>query len=140
MDGESMILFCSFVFALDIFLCNTCCRYAMLNGIIESRKVRAQKGVSSSHSSESTFLPRRSEDRFEIEMLKESLKEWDEEMRWRDEVMRQQDDFYAQAFTQQQTILQVSRLNNFIRYRALSNTFKANLLHYIMYGKWRISK
>jgi hypothetical protein len=41
-------------------------------------------------------------------MLKESLKEWDEGMRWRDEVMRQQDDFYAQAFTQQQTILQVS--------------------------------
>jgi hypothetical protein len=34
----------------DIFLCNTCCRYSMLNGIIDSRKVRTQKVVSSSQS------------------------------------------------------------------------------------------
>jgi hypothetical protein len=27
----------------DIFLCNTCCRYSMLNGIVDSRKVRTQK-------------------------------------------------------------------------------------------------
>jgi hypothetical protein len=59
---------------LDIFLCNTCCKYAKLNGIIDSQKVRAQKVVSSSQSSGSTFIPRRSEDRLEIEMLKESLR------------------------------------------------------------------
>jgi hypothetical protein len=54
----------------------------MLNGIIDSRKVRAQKVVSLSQSSGSTFIPHRSEDRLEIEMLKESLRQQDEEMRW----------------------------------------------------------
>jgi hypothetical protein len=80
----------------------------MLNGIIDSRKVRAQKAVSSSQSSGSIFVPRRSEDRLEIEMLKESLRQRDEEMRRRDESMRERDDFYAQAFAQQQVILQVN--------------------------------
>jgi hypothetical protein len=47
--------------------------------------------------------------------------------------MRQQGNFYAQAFVQQQAILQVSSLNYFIRYRALSNTFKTNSLHCNMY-------
>jgi hypothetical protein len=48
-------------------------------------------------------------------MLKESLRQRDEEMRWwdevtrqRDEAMMQQDDFYTSAFAQQQAILQVS--------------------------------
>jgi hypothetical protein len=70
----------------------------MLNGIINSWKVRAQKVASSSQSSRSSFVPRRSEDRLEIKMLKESLRQWDEKMRRRDEAMRQQDEFYAQAF------------------------------------------
>jgi hypothetical protein len=46
----------------------------------------------------STFVPRRSEDRLEIEMLKESLWWQDEEMRQWDEVQRQWDDFYAHIF------------------------------------------
>jgi hypothetical protein len=95
----------------------------MLNGIVDSRKVRAQKAASSSQSTGgSSFIPRRLEERQEIKMLKETLRQWDEEMRHRDEeqrqrdegqrqqydAMRQRDDFYAQAFTQQQIILQVS--------------------------------
>jgi hypothetical protein len=57
----------------DIFLCNTCCRYSMLNGIIDSRKVRSQKATTSSQSSGgSSFVPLRSEDWLEIEMLKKS--------------------------------------------------------------------
>jgi hypothetical protein len=73
----------------------------MINGIVNSQMVRAQKVVMSSQSSGgSSFVPRRSEDRLEIEMLKESQQQRDEEMRWRDEVQRQRDNFYAQAFTQ----------------------------------------
>jgi hypothetical protein len=34
----------------DIFLCNTCCRYSMLNGIVDSRYVRAEKAAMSSQS------------------------------------------------------------------------------------------
>jgi hypothetical protein len=55
-------------------------------------------------------------------MLKETLRQRDEEMRWRDEdqrqrdevqrqqyeAMKQWDNFYAQAFAQQQIILHVS--------------------------------
>jgi hypothetical protein len=69
----------------------------MLNGIIDSRKMRAQKDASSLQSTGgSSFIPYRSEDQLEIEMLKESLwqrdekmRRWDEEMRRRDEAMRQ---------------------------------------------------
>jgi hypothetical protein len=42
--------------------------------------------------------------------------------------MRQRDDFYAQAFAQQQIVLQVSWLNYFSRNRALINTFKTFFL------------
>jgi hypothetical protein len=112
----------------------------MLNGIIDSQKVRAQKAASSSQRLGSTFVPRRSEDRLEIERLKQSLRQWDEEMRRRDEAMRQRDDFYAQAFAQQQAILPVSSLNYFIRYRAHSNTLKTNSLLCNMYSEWRSSK
>jgi hypothetical protein len=74
----------------------------MLNGIIDSQKVRAQKATaSSSASGGSSFVPCRSEDQMEIEMLKESLRQ-------RDEAMRQWDEVYAQVFAQQQIILQVS--------------------------------
>jgi hypothetical protein len=59
----------------DIFLCNTCCIYYILNGTIDSRKVRAQKATASSQSIRgSSFVPRHSEDWQEIEMLKESLR------------------------------------------------------------------
>jgi hypothetical protein len=86
----------------DIFLCNRCCGHSMQNGIIDSRKVRAQKVATSLQSSGgSSFVPRRSEDRLEIEMLKESLRQ-------QDEVMRQRDKIYAQDFTQQQIVLHVS--------------------------------
>jgi hypothetical protein len=37
-------------------------------------------------------------------------------------------------------MLQVSWLNYFIHYQALSNTFKINSMHCNMYSKWRISK
>jgi hypothetical protein len=70
----------------------------MLNGIIDSLKVRAQKVVSSSQSSGSTFAPRCSKDRLKIEMFMESPRQWDKEMRQWNEAMRQWDDFYAQAF------------------------------------------
>jgi hypothetical protein len=64
----------------DIFLCNTCCRYSMLNGIVDSQKVRAQKVVSSSQSTGgSSFIPRRSEELQEIKMLKETLRQRDKE-------------------------------------------------------------
>jgi hypothetical protein len=73
-------------------------------------------------------------------LLKESLRQQVKEMRRRDEAMRQRDDFYAQAFAQQQMTPQVSLLNYFICYRALSNTFKTNSLLYNMYSKWYSSK
>jgi hypothetical protein len=48
----------------------------MLNGIIDFQKVRAQKAASSSQSTGgSSFIPRRSEERQEIEMLKETLRQ-----------------------------------------------------------------
>jgi hypothetical protein len=67
--------------------------------------MRAQKVVASLQSSRSTFVPCHSEDYLEIEMLKESLRERDEEMRRWDKEMRQRNEFYAQAFAQQQTII-----------------------------------
>jgi hypothetical protein len=85
----------------------------MLNGVVDSRHVRAQKAVTSSPSigAGSSFFSRQSE----IEQLKETLRQRDEEQRQRDkfqraqyEAMRQRDDYYAQAFAQQQLILQVS--------------------------------
>jgi hypothetical protein len=80
----------------------------MVNGIIDSRKVRAQKSAQSSQSSWSSFVPRQLKDRLKIKMLKESLRQWDEEMRQWYEAMRQQDEYYAQAFAQQQAMLQIS--------------------------------
>jgi hypothetical protein len=56
----------------------------MLNGIVDSWKVRAQKAVSSSQSTGgSSFIPRCSEERQEIEMLEETLRQQDEELRQR---------------------------------------------------------
>jgi hypothetical protein len=75
--------------------------------------VRAEKVAMSSQSTGagSSFFSRQSE----IEQLKETLRQQDEEQRQRDEMqrvqyeaMRQRDDYYAQAFAQQQLILQVS--------------------------------
>jgi hypothetical protein len=73
----------------------------MLNGIIDSWKVRAQKAAASSQSSGSSFVPRRSKDRLEIKILKEGLRQRDEEMRRQDEAMRYGDEFYAQVSAQQ---------------------------------------
>jgi predicted nucleic acid-binding protein len=76
--------------------------YSMQNGIVDSQKVRAQKAAVSSQSIRgSSFIPRHSEDRQEIEKLKEALRQ-------QDEAMRQRDDFYALAFAQQHAILHVS--------------------------------
>jgi hypothetical protein len=75
------------------------------------RKVRAHKAAVSSQSSWSSFVPRRSEDLFKIEILKERLRQWEEEMRRREEAMWQRDEFYAQVFAQQQAMLQISSLN-----------------------------
>jgi hypothetical protein len=66
----------------------------MLNRIIDSRKVKAQKATVSSQSLGNSFVPRRWEDRLEIKMLKESLRQQGVEM-WR------RSEFYAQAFAQQ---------------------------------------
>jgi hypothetical protein len=64
----------------------------MLNGIVDSRKMKAQKVVSSSQSTwGSNFIPCRSKERQEIEMLKETLRQRDEEMRRWDEEQRQRD-------------------------------------------------
>jgi hypothetical protein len=85
----------------------------MLNGVVDSRYVRAQKVVTSSQSTGagSSFFSRQSE----IKQLKETLRQRDEEQRQQDELqraqykaMRQQGDYYTQAFAQQQLILQVS--------------------------------
>jgi hypothetical protein len=75
--------------------------------------VRAQKVATSSQSTGagSIFFSHQ----LEIEQLKETLRQLDEEQRQRDELhrvqyeaMRQRDDYYAQAFAQQQLILHVS--------------------------------
>jgi hypothetical protein len=85
----------------------------MLNNVVDSRHVRAEKAVMSSRSTDagSRFFSRQSE----IEQLKETLRQRDEEQRQRDEMqraqyeaMRQRDDYYAQFFAQLQLILQVT--------------------------------
>jgi hypothetical protein len=85
----------------------------MLNGVVDSRHVRAQKAVTSSQSTcvGSSFFSCQSE----IEQLKETLRQQNEEQRQRDkfqraqyEAIRHQDNYYPQAFAQQQLILQVS--------------------------------
>jgi hypothetical protein len=60
----------------------------MLNGVVDSRHVRAQNAVTSSHSTGvgSSFVSRQSK----IEQLKETLRQWDEEQRQRDEFQRAQ--------------------------------------------------
>jgi hypothetical protein len=73
----------------------------MLNKIIDSQKVRAQKVVVMSQSLGNSFITHRSEDRLEIKMVKKSLRKRDEEIRRRDDAMRQRNKFYAQAFAQQ---------------------------------------
>jgi hypothetical protein len=76
----------------------------MLNGVVDSRHVRAQKAITSSQSTGagSSFFSQQSE----IKQLKETLRQRNEEQRQRDkfqrvqyEAMRQRDDYYAQAFT-----------------------------------------
>jgi 3-hydroxy-3-methylglutaryl CoA synthase len=77
----------------------------MLNGIVDSWHVRVEKAamLSQSTGAGSIFFSRQSE----IEQLKETLRQRDEEQRQRDEIqmaqyeaMRQRDDYYTQAFTQ----------------------------------------
>jgi hypothetical protein len=72
----------------------------MLNDVVNSWHVRAQKAVTSSQSTGvgSSFVSHQSE----IEQLKETLRQRDEEQRQWDEfqraqyeAMRQQDDYYA---------------------------------------------
>jgi hypothetical protein len=46
------------------------------------------------------FILHRSEDQLKIEVLKESMRQQDGEMRKLDEAMTQRDEFYTQAFTQ----------------------------------------
>jgi hypothetical protein len=84
----------------------------MLNVIVDSWHVRAQKAATSSQSTGagSSFVSHQSE----IEQLKETLWQRDEEQRQRDEFQRaqyeatrQRDDYYAQAFAPQ-LILHVS--------------------------------
>jgi hypothetical protein len=60
----------------------------MLNGIVDSRHVRAQKVATSSHSTGggSSFFSCQSE----IEQLKETLRQQDEEQRQRDKFQRAQ--------------------------------------------------
>jgi hypothetical protein len=76
----------------------------MLNGVVDSRHVRAQKAITSSQSigAGSSFFSQQSE----IKQLKETLRQRNEEQRQRDkfqrvqyEAMRQRDDYYAQTFT-----------------------------------------
>jgi hypothetical protein len=57
----------------------------MLNGIINSQKMRAQKDYYSLQSSWSSFVPCCSEEQFEIKMLKDALRQWEEALRQRDE-------------------------------------------------------
>jgi hypothetical protein len=55
--------------------------------------MRAQKATQSSQSSGSIFVPRRSEERPEIEKLKESLRQRDKELKRQDEAMMQRDEY-----------------------------------------------
>jgi hypothetical protein len=73
----------------------------MLNIIIDSWEVRAQKVAQSSQSSRSSFIPCHLEEQLVIKMLKESLRQWGE-------AMRQWDEYYSQALAQQLVMLQVS--------------------------------
>jgi hypothetical protein len=63
----------------DVFLCNTCCRYSIINSVVVSRHVRAQKVVTSSQSigAGSSFVSHQSK----IEQLNETLRQRDEGQR-----------------------------------------------------------
>jgi hypothetical protein len=65
----------------------------MLNGVVDSRHVRAQKAVTSSQCTcvGSSFVSRQSE----IKQLKETLRQRDEFQRAQYEAMRQRDDYYV---------------------------------------------
>jgi hypothetical protein len=93
--------------------------------------VRVEKIAMSSQSTGavSSFFSHQSK----IKQMKETLRQRDEEQRQRDEMqraqyeaMRKRDDYYAQAFAQQQ--LSFTLVNYFIRYRAHINTFKTNCI------------
>jgi hypothetical protein len=62
------------------------------NGLLEGKSSKGYDVIVELR--RSSFVPCRSKERLEIEMLKESLRQWD--------------DFYAHAFAQQQIVLQVS--------------------------------
>jgi hypothetical protein len=79
----------------------------MFNEIIDSQQERAEKAAQLSQSSESSFFSHRSKERLKIEMLKETLRQWNDPLRQRDE-------YYSHAHR---------------------NTFKTNSLHYNMYSK-----
>jgi hypothetical protein len=57
---------------------NICCRYSMLNGVIDSREVRAQKAAQSSQNLGSSSVHRRLVDELEIIRLKEAMRQQDE--------------------------------------------------------------
>jgi hypothetical protein len=69
---------------------NVSCMYSMLNGVIASREVRAQKAAQSSQSSVSSSVHHCSEDELEIIRLKET--------------MRQRDEYYSAYLAQQQAM------------------------------------
>jgi hypothetical protein len=69
----------------------------MLNGIVDSHKLRAQKVATLPQiSGGCSFIPHRSEDQLKIEMLKEHLRQWNEEMWQQDEVQSQHDEAMRQ--------------------------------------------
>jgi hypothetical protein len=55
--------------------CNICCRYSMLNGVIDSREVRAQKAALSLQSSRSSSVRRSLADEFKMIRLKEAMRQ-----------------------------------------------------------------
>lgn len=66
----------------------------MLNGVIDSRQVRASKSTQSSQSSGVSSVRRRTENELEVIRLREQMK--------------QRDEYYAACLAQQQAMLQVS--------------------------------
>jgi hypothetical protein len=74
--------------------CYVCCWYSMLNGVIDSREMRAQKEAQSTHSSGNSSVRRHSEDELKIIRLKEA--------------MRKRDKYNSACLGQQQAMLVVS--------------------------------
>jgi hypothetical protein len=115
----------------DIFLCNTCCMYSMLNGVVDSRHVRAEKVVTSSQSTgagvASSLASRRSNNWRRL--WGSEMKSRGSEIKCRGRNMKPWDNMTTTIpRPSPSNSFSFKLVNYFIRYRVHINTFKTNCI------------